>query len=345
MPAANDRSEVDLSVVVATRNRAALLPACLDALARQRTDARFEVVVVDNGSDDATADVVEQRAACDPRIRLVSEPVAGLSRAKNAGIDSARGDLLLFTDDDVVLPQGWIAAYAGFFSLPRATPILAGGPVLAVAHELSQWPRWIGAGAAADLPRLYHGPVPRRLGTFDQLWGANMAARRALFTAVGGFDESIGVRGDERGTFEDVDLVERVIEHGGECWYLPAAVLYHRTAQAASRPRALAGRAFARGANDVLRARRGSHFERALPVPRATLPAAVAASLLLLGWMLGALVFRATGHRRALDLARRAAWGAGWCTATATAPPRTPPRACVRIASLGCRLALRLTPP
>lgn len=346
MPAANDRSPVDLTVVVATRNRAALLPACLDALAAQRTDARFEVLVVDNGSDDGTAGVVARHARRDPRVRLVAEPVAGLSRAKNAGIAHAVGELVLFTDDDVVLPEGWIAAYAGFFAGRRARAVLAGGPVLAVADDLSPWPAWVGAGGAADLPRLYHGAVPRRLGAYEQLWGANMAAPRELLAAVGGFDESIGVRGDERGTFEDVDLVERVAARGGECWYLPAAVLYHRTARAASSPRALARRAFARGANDVLRARRGSHYERALPVPRRPLPAAVCAPLLLAGWMLGALALRAMPRRRrAVALVRRAAWGAGWCTAAATASHSPRVQARSRLAAAGRRLALRITPP
>lgn len=345
MPAANDRSPVDLSVVVATRNRAALLPACLDALGRQCTDARFEVVVVDNGSADATADVVERHALRDPRVRLVAEHVVGLSRAKNAGIACARGDLVLFTDDDVVLPDGWIAAYVEFFSAPRATPVLAGGPVLAVADDLSPWPAWIGAPGTADLPRLYHGAAVRRLGSFEQLWGANMAARRELLAAVGGFDESIGVRGEVRGTFEDVDLVERVAAYGGECWYVPAAVLYHRTAKTAATPRALAARAFARGANDVLRARRGSHYEPALPVPRRPLAAAATAPPLLAGWMLAALALRASQRRRVWELVRRAAWGAGWCTATATQRRTPPPPAWVRLASLGRRLALRLTPP
>ena len=229
-------------------------------LLKQTTDARFEVVVVDNASDDTTPEVVRRHAESDPRIRRVEETVVGLSRAKNAGISNARGELLLFTDDDVVLVDSWVAAYVDFFRTSRPGPVLAGGPVLPIAHDLSAWPAWITASGTVELPRLYHGEVPRRLGEFEWLWGGNMAAPRRLFDAIGGFDESIGVSGVQRGTFEDVELVQRVVAHGGECWYVPAAVIYHRTAAEATRPRVVAGKAFTRGANDVLRHRRGSHY-------------------------------------------------------------------------------------
>jgi GT2 family glycosyltransferase len=232
--------------------------------------------VVDNASDDTTPEVVRRHAESDPRIRRVEATVVGLSRAKNAGISNARGELLLFTDDDVVLVDRWIAAYVDFFRTPRPGPVLAGGPVLPIAHDLSPWPAWITASGIVELPRLYHGEVPRRLGEFEWLWGGNMAAPRRLFDAMGGFDESIGVSGEQRGTFEDVELVQRVAAHGGECWYLPAAAIYHRTAPEATRPRAVAANAFTRGANDVLRHRRGSHYEPSLRVPTKPLLAAVA---------------------------------------------------------------------
>ncbi|MDP8908480.1 MAG: glycosyltransferase, partial [Chloroflexota bacterium] len=308
-----DVAPVDVTVVVATRNRATLLPACIAALSRQKTDAHFELVVVDNGSQDATAEIARAWAQRDPRVRLVQEAAVGVSGAKNAGIRSARGDLVLFTDDDVVLPDGWIAAFVDFFRTPRATPVLAGGPVLPIAQDLSPWPAWITASGTAELPRLYHGDKPRRLGEYDWLWGANMAAPRRVFDAIGAFDETIGVSGDRRGTFEDVELVQRVAAHGGESWYLPAAVLYHPTPTEAARPQTLAGKAFNRGANDVLRDRRGSVYERSLPVPRAQLAGALAAPPLLAAWMLAAVAFRATGHPSAFELARRCAWGAGWC--------------------------------
>jgi glucosyl-dolichyl phosphate glucuronosyltransferase len=335
---------VEVTVVVATRNRATLLPACLDALASQRTDARFEVVVVDNGSQDATGDLVRERARADARFRVVQEPVAGLSRAKNAGLASARGEFVLFTDDDVVPCDGWIAAFAGFLRRSGGTPLLAGGPVLPVAHDLGGWPEWVGTDTA-DLPRLYHGSRQRPLAEFEWLWGANMGTRRAVMESIGGFDESLGNTGDRRGTFEDVELVQRVTARGGECWYVPAALVHHRTPPAATRPRALAGKAFARGANDMLRSRRAAYVEPAMPVPRSRPAAMLAAPALLAGWMLCAALFRVTRGPRPLAIGRRLAWGAGWCIAAA-APEPSPqgPRAARRLADLGRRVAIALTP-
>ena len=333
---------VDVTVVVATRNRAALLPACLASLCGQRSDATFEVVVVDNGSHDTTAEVAAGWSRRDPRIRVVQEPVAGLSRAKNAGIAAARGELILFTDDDVVLSERWIATYVDFFAAPGAALVLAGGPVLPIAHDLEPWPGWVSSGAGADLPRLYHGPARRRLGEFEWLWGANMAARRRLFDAVGGFDETVGVSGAQRGTFEDVELVQRVTEHGGECWYLPDPVVHHRIPAPAVRPRDLVGRAFNRGANDVLRDRRGSYYEPARPMPRNPLTAALATPPLLGAWMLGAVVFRTTGHVRACEFVRRCAWATGWCTTVVTERlPGPPGRAVRRVVVAARALALR----
>ncbi len=343
---ANSRegTPVDVTVVVATRNRAHLLPTCLDALAAQQTSARFEVLVVDNGSHDATTEVVDEFARADARFRVVQEPVVGLSRAKNAGVAGARADLLLFTDDDALPCERWIATLVAFLDRAVATPVLAGGPVVPIAHDLGPWPPWVGEGTA-DLPRLYHGPATRRLGEFEWLWGANMGVRRELLESIGGFDESLGVSGDQRGTFEDVELVQRVAGHGGECWYLPDAAVQHRTSPAAARPRALAEKAFARGANDVLRSQRAGYVEPSMPVPRTARAAAPAAPALLTAWMFSTALFRLTRRPPALRLARRLAWATGWCIATATSRYDTAAgRVGRRLADLGRRAALALTP-
>jgi glycosyltransferase involved in cell wall biosynthesis len=101
---------ISASVVVCTRNRCALLQACLASLDEQTLD-RLEVVVVDNGSTDATpAKLDEWRRAAQYRV-VANEPVAGLSRSRNRGLETARGDLVLFLDDDAVVPVGWAAAH------------------------------------------------------------------------------------------------------------------------------------------------------------------------------------------------------------------------------------------
>ena len=335
----------DVRVVVATRNRAALLPHCLASLLEQETSSRFEVVVVDNGSDDGTADVIRGWAERDPRIRGVLEPAVGLSRAKNAGIEEARGELVLFTDDDVILDSAWIEAYVSFFARRRHEPrTLVGGPVLPLPHDLLAWPGWLDEAASVDLPGLFHGSEERALGRFDYIWGANMAARGELFAELGGFDEGLGRSDDLRGTFEDVELNERVADAGGECRYLPAAVVHHRVDIDAARPRMIVRKAFNRGANDFLRAERDSFYAPSAPVPGARIPAALVLALRLVTWLAAALAFRLTRRRDVFELARRSAWAAGWCLALSVDGGRAGGNAIRRFALLGRSAALRATP-
>ena len=90
-----------------------LLRNCLESLERQiAAFDDFEVVVVDNGSTDETADYLAEWAAVSPlRCRVVVEPCVGLSHARNAGVAVARGQVVLFIDDDAIAPQGWVAAH------------------------------------------------------------------------------------------------------------------------------------------------------------------------------------------------------------------------------------------
>jgi glycosyltransferase involved in cell wall biosynthesis len=94
-----------LSVIVATRNRAHAIAGCLDSIAASLANASApdtEIVVVDNGSQDATSTIVEQWASASRPfpVRLLFEPKAGLARAHNRALETAQGDVLAFTDDD-----------------------------------------------------------------------------------------------------------------------------------------------------------------------------------------------------------------------------------------------------
>ena len=337
-------SAVDVSVVVATRNRASLLGDCLRSLSAQRSDVGLEIVVVDNGSEDATPQVVQEWSRLDKRIRSVEQPAIGLSRAKNAGIRSAKGRLLLFTDDDVVVSDRWIEAHVDFFRRTRGL-VVAGGPVLPIAHDLGSWPPWVTDAATAELVRLYYGEEEHLLEGFERPWGANMAARRELFDEVGLFNDFVGRIADERGTFEDVEFVDRVRAAGGQAWYCASARVYHRVPAAGVELRTIVSVAFVRGGDDFLRRGRASYFEPALPVPTRRVAAAIALPWMVAGAVLSAAAFRLTAHRAASELARKSAWGTGWCMLASTGlGSALPLRAVRRLTVLFHDFAVRLIP-
>ena len=106
----NKALTLSASVIVCTYNRASSLAQTLESLEKQvvRPGTEWEVVVVDNNSRDDTRAVVEGRQRNWPRIRYLFERAQGLSNARNCGIRAARGEILLFTDDDVCPEPDWV---------------------------------------------------------------------------------------------------------------------------------------------------------------------------------------------------------------------------------------------
>jgi glycosyltransferase involved in cell wall biosynthesis len=210
---------VKLSVVVCTRNRAHAIGACLDSIAKSLSLAQpldAEIVVVDNGSEDETAAVVRGwSGACDFPVNLVHESRKGLAIAHNCGFRAARGELLVFTDDDCRLDERYVLNALRYDAEDKEL-VLRGGRV-----EL---------GDPADLPlTIKTDPTPRRWNIAMRsarheclgncLHGCNMMMRRALLERVGPWDE--------RSPGDEVDLIYRCYIVGITIEYAPEIVLYH----------------------------------------------------------------------------------------------------------------------
>jgi glycosyltransferase involved in cell wall biosynthesis len=219
-----------VSVVVPTRGRARYLEVALDSLESQDMDERWELLVVDDGSEDETEELLRRRGVHSLRL----SPARGLNAARNAGLRGTSGALVAFTDDDVLVPRGWLRALVeGARRHPDADAF--GGPIRA----------------------RFEGPVPRGCGREDPplttldlggqdrpaelVWGANMAVRRAALERIGEFDESIHGGGDEQEWFE------RLAARGGRLVYLAHARLDHRREGSDARLLPLARGAYARG--------------------------------------------------------------------------------------------------
>jgi glycosyltransferase involved in cell wall biosynthesis len=175
-----------VSVVIPARNDAAALERCLRALGEQ-TVAPLEIVVVDNGSADATADVARRYGA-----RVVHEPRVGIPMAAATGYDAAQGEVLARLDADSVPPADWVERVTAAMADPRRDAVTGVGRF----YEL---PRAGGLVAGIYLGA-YYGLCYLALG-HHALWGSSMAVRRATWLAVRGT-----VHDDDAELHDDLDL-------------------------------------------------------------------------------------------------------------------------------------------
>lgn len=160
-----------ISVVVPSYNDAAMLERCLDALARQTRPAD-EIVVVDNGSTDATVDVARAAGA-----RVVSEPRRGIPQATSAGFDAAVGDVLGRLDADTIPPPDWVARVERAFTDAPDLDALSGPGRFYGGNAVIRW-----YAERVHMPMYYHF-VAWVLG-HDVLYGSNLALRASAWRVL-----------------------------------------------------------------------------------------------------------------------------------------------------------------
>lgn len=218
-----------VSVVIATRNRASLLAEALQALRRQQWPVdRFEIIVIDNGSTDATPEVVSQAQyePDAPCIRFVYLRQPGKSRAVNAGLALARGSILALTDDDAQAEPRWIERLAeaitghggADFVAGRITPIWQAPP-----------PAWMSPALYGALAIPDNGPDRRPLSSSGGVMpiGANAAVTRRAVERTGGLCETLGKLEGTLQTGEDHEFFLRLLAAGYRGVYEPSAVVRH----------------------------------------------------------------------------------------------------------------------
>ena len=207
-----------VTVVLCTRDRAAMLRTALESVLAVDYP-NFETIVVDNASKtDATRKYV--LGLGDSRVRLIDEPRPGLSRARNAGLLAATGDIVAFTDDDVVVDRYWLRALVDGFARGTSVSCVCGmvptGEIRTPAQAYFDW--WIGWSDSTEA-RVYDWARPPhdvplfpfaagRYGT-----GANFAVERDVVRRLGGFDEVLGAGSPTRGG-EDLDMFFRILRAG-----------------------------------------------------------------------------------------------------------------------------------
>jgi GT2 family glycosyltransferase len=212
---------IELSVVIPTYRRRDALPRALDALAAQTVSPdRFEAIVVDDPEDDDPAVVAEcvQAGARPFEVRQISRPRWGVSAARNAGWRTARGGLVLFMNDDMLLRPDALAEHLETHAREPGEGVgVLGSIVWSSEIRVTPFMRWLEEGIQFD-----YDSLPGEEASWAHFYASHASVKRALLERVGGFDE-------ERFPFlyEDLDIGYRMRDHGFRLLYNRRAVGEH----------------------------------------------------------------------------------------------------------------------
>jgi glucosyl-dolichyl phosphate glucuronosyltransferase len=220
---------MDITVILCTFNRCQYLEQALESLARSilPDSVDWEVLVVDNNSNDRTPEVFQRLCRRYPgRFRYLFEGHPGKSAALNAGIREARGGVLAFTDDDVKVEPTWLQNLTA--ALADGECVGVGGRIL--PEKTFSPPQWIPVmdryalgPLAVFTPDLEAGPLT------ESPVGANMAFEKRAFEKYGGFRLDLGPNpaGSSPQKSEDSEFGQRLLTAGERLRYVPSAVVYH----------------------------------------------------------------------------------------------------------------------
>lgn len=206
-----------ISVIICSKNRVAALQKCLDAInTGEMVQVHGELILVNNASTDSTRQAMEAyRDKCPFPVIVIDESGRGLSRARNAGLAAAQGEIIIFTDDDCYLKPGYLITASHAFDSGEFQ--YYGGRIL--LHDPTD--SLYGCSLREDFylipPYKYIRP-----GTVQ---GANLVLHRSVIDKVGLFDEMFGAGTPFR--CEDIDYVGRASQAGFTGAHVPELVVYH----------------------------------------------------------------------------------------------------------------------
>jgi len=215
-----------ISVLVCTYNRAERLRRMLKSLreAIVPDDSLCEVILVDNNSDDDTRFVFEEfEKHYESKIRYVFEEKRGISHARNRGIKEARGEIIAFTDDDVIVDKYWIQNIEKAFK-EHGDVACVGGKILPI-WEVSK-PKWLKPNLYNYLGLLDYGNSVTYMDS-PNIWGANFAVKSEMFKKYGLFDSNLGRIPRKLYSGEETEFLQRLQNAKEIILYHPLSIIYH----------------------------------------------------------------------------------------------------------------------
>ena len=234
-----------LTLVFASHNGADTLPTMLDSLTRlEAPQGGWKLVAVDNASTDATPEILEQFADRLP-LHILRHRKLGKSRALNAALDHVEGEVVVFTDDDVVVRPDWLKQYHWIGRRAKNFAVFAG----AVAPR---WPEPVSQAILEGIPLApafaIHPDRPH-FGPADPImfWGPNMAVRREAIDQGHRFNEAIGPIGANYPMGNDTEFATRLRDAGFNCLFDSRILVEHLIQPHQLTLKWLMGRAFRHG--------------------------------------------------------------------------------------------------
>ena len=216
---------MDISVIICTYNRSESLRKTLESIKEMsvQADLSWEVIVVDNNSKDNTRQVVEDFGRSSGlNVRYVFESNQGLSYARNAGIKEAKGEIIAFTDDDVIVGKNWISTINKIFNENNVGCI--GGKILPIWEK--SCPKWLTKDLYYCLALLDYAETTFYMDS-PYIFGANFAVKFSLFQKYGYFNTILGRRANKLYGEEDIEFFQKLIERGERILYSPDVLVYH----------------------------------------------------------------------------------------------------------------------
>lgn len=224
---------MDISIIICTYNRVDNLKDCFDCLSAQDVDNDFkwEVILVDNNSSDHTQQATAHYAIrYDFMLRYTFESKQGLSHARNHGINTSSGAILVFIDDDIRVNKNWLQSIFNTFKNQQCDAV--GGRIH--IESPAKLPKWITPDMYGFLGHQDFGNEPRPMDGYNEYpFGGNMAVRRSVFDKIGLFDTNLGRKGtglkkDELFKGEESDFFYRLASASGKFYYQPNALVLHK---------------------------------------------------------------------------------------------------------------------
>ncbi|MBW4028779.1 MAG: glycosyltransferase family 2 protein [Acidobacteria bacterium] len=239
----------EFSVIVATRNRAAMLESTLRSLVAQTGEYSRELIVVDNGSTDSTAAVLRdwrEKAG----LKVLFEPISGKSRALNRALEVATGALIAFTDDDVLVSEKWLEELLrASYAFPSAAVVC--GPIIPIFPPGT--PDWLQTHPFANAAfAKFEFAIPEGpLSPGEVPYGPNFAVRTAAVRSMR-FRLDLGPSSAAHLACEETEFLGRVRRQGNDFIYVPTAPVRHLVRDELTRIPALFDRAFFIGRSLVI---------------------------------------------------------------------------------------------